>query len=412
VVPPINSSRRLTIAVLIAGAALSSPDPAVGQREAPLALVAAARAIGQELASIRRLDWKGPVDFQVSDRETIRRYATQSLEREMSLEDWAAQTALLSHCGLLPAGADLKDLVVRLYTEQVAGYYDPHRKTFYLADWLPQLLQRAVVAHEVTHALQDQHFDLAAWLGELGPTEDGALARVAVAEGDAMAAMLAYMLAPTGASIDRLPDPADLLAGNSSAIAQAYPAFDQAPEALQRLLLFPYVEGASFVIAALREGGWGSVDALYHDPPASTEQILHPDRYWKTRDQPRSPAPPRRADLGRELSEGSWGEFGTGLILAAALGDSAAATGATGWDGDRYVLYEKPSGEMAYGWTLVWDSANAAQRFATAYAQATTQRFRGSARMTTGASRFRFEAEQRTLEMTWDGDRVQILENY
>jgi hypothetical protein len=224
--------------------------------------------------------------------------------------------------------------------------------------------------------------------------------------------MLAFMLAPTGVSIDRLPDPADLLAGNSSAIAQAYPAFDQAPKALQRLLLFPYVEGASFVIAALREGGWRKVDALYHDPPASTEQILHPDRYWQTRDEPQSPTPPRRAELGRELTTGSWGEFGTGLILATALGDSAAATGATGWDGDRYVLYEKPSGELAYGWTLLWDSPDAAQRFATAYAQATTRRFRGSARMTTGAGRFRFEAEQRKLEMTWNGDRVQILENY
>lgn len=407
-----NSACRLAIVALVAGVLVSSPDTATAQREAPSALVAAAQAVSQDLAAIRRLDWKGPVDFQVSDRETIRQYATQSLEREMSPADWIAQSALLSHCGLLPVGADLKDLVVRLYTEQVAGYYDPHRKTFYLADWLPQLLQRAVVAHEVTHALQDQHFDLTAWLGEFGPTEDGALARVAVAEGDAMAAMLAFMLAPTGASIEQLPDPADLLAGNSSAIAQAYPAFDQAPKALQRLLLFPYVEGASFVIAALREGGWGSVDTLYRDPPASTEQILHPDRYWQTRDRPQTPTPPRRDELGQELTEGSWGEFGTGLILATALGDSAAATGATGWDGDRYVLYEKPSGELAYGWTLLWDSADAAERFATAYAQATTQRFRGSARMTTGVGRFSFEAEQRTLEMTWEGDRVQILENY
>lgn len=407
-----NSACRLAIIALMAGALISSPNPVAAQREAPSALVIAARAVGQELAAIRQLDWRGPVDFQVSDRETIRQYATQSLEREMSPADWIAQSALLSHCGLLPVGADLKDLVVRLYTEQVAGYYDPHRKTFYLADWLPELLQRAVVAHEVTHALQDQHFDLSAWLGELGPTEDAALARVAVAEGDAMAAMLAFMLAPTGASIEQLPDPADLLAGNSGAIAQAYPAFDQAPKALQRLLLFPYVEGASFVIATLREGGWESVDALYRDPPASTEQILHPERYWQARDQPRTPTPPRREELGRELTDGSWGEFGTGLILAAALGDSMAANGAAGWDGDRYVLYEKPSGELAYGWTLVWDSADAAERFASTYAEATAQRFRGSARMTTGAGRFRFEAERRTLEMTWDGDRVQILENY
>jgi hypothetical protein len=120
------------------------PAPALAQREAPAALLAAARAVSREVAGIRHLEWLRPVDFQVSDRATIRRFAQASLDREMSADQWAAYEALLEHCGLLPAGVDLRDLVVRLYAEQVAGYYEPARKTFYLADWLPQLLQRGV----------------------------------------------------------------------------------------------------------------------------------------------------------------------------------------------------------------------------------------------------------------------------
>lgn len=403
-----RSPRILAFALL---ASAVTATPARSQQPAPAALVEAARAIGDDIAAVRGLDWRGSVDFRVSDRETIRRFATESLERQMPPREWATQSALLQHCGLLPAGVDLKELVVRLYTEQVAGYYDPQVKTFYLADWLPQLLQTAVVAHEITHALQDQHFDLATWLGEASPADDTSLARVSVTEGDAMAAMLAYLLIPAGVSIDQLPDPATLLQGESQAIAQAYPTFDQAPRALQRILLFPYVEGTGFVLAALREGGWRSVDALYVDPPTSTEQILHPSLYWENRDEPRPVAAPRRRDGSEVLTEGSWGEFGTGLILEAALGEPAAES-ASGWDGDRYALYRRTDGSLAYDWTLVWDTPQDARRFARSYAQATVTRFSESAHITTAEDRFVFEGPERRLDMRWTGDRVEIHESH
>ncbi|HUP01730.1 MAG TPA: DUF6782 family putative metallopeptidase, partial [Gemmatimonadota bacterium] len=317
------------LALLLAALAIAAtPLPLPAQREPPAALIAAARAVAREVAGIRGLGWLGAVDFEVSDRATIRRYAQGALDREMSLSDWRAYEALLQHCGLIPDTLDLRELVVGLYTEQVAGYYDPHEKTFYLADWLPRLLQRAVVAHEATHALQDQHFDLVSWLEGRPATEDETLARAAVVEGDAMAAMLAYLLAPAGIGPAELPDVAGLLKSRSAQVAQAFPTFDRAPAALQRLLLFPYVEGSGFVLAALREGGWEAVDRLYRDPPGSTEQILHPEKYRAPRDDPRRPDTPAADATGATrplLAEGSWGEFGTRLILSAALGDSAGA---------------------------------------------------------------------------------------
>jgi hypothetical protein len=311
---------------------------------------------------------------------------------------------------MIPPGTDLEGLVVGLYAEQIAGYYDPPRETFYLADWLPQLLQRGVVAHEVTHALQDQHFDLERWLTDVPPTEDGSLARAAVAEGDAMAAMIAYLLEPMGAGVEDLPPLSDLI-GGQGAVAGAYPSFEAAPEALQRLLLFPYVEGSDFVREALARGGWDAVDRLYRDPPASSEQILHPDRYFDARDEPRAPALAGEEAGPEPLTEGSWGEFGTRLALAAALADTALpALAASGWDGDRFALWSEPHGGLRYVWVSVWDSPAFAERFAEAYAQAATDRTPGSARITTGEDHFELAAGGRTLHIVRRGDRVEIRE--
>jgi len=410
--PPTGGRRRATLGLALATALLAPARLSAQKAAGTDSLVAMARAVAREVAGIRHLDWRGPIDFQVSDRATIREYARRTLDREMSPERWAAYRMLLVHTGLVPAGLDLHDLVVQMYAEQVAGYYDPGRKTFFLADWLPPLLQRGVVAHEATHALQDQHFDLPHWLGAVPPEEDGALARSAVTEGDAMIVMLAYLLVPTGLELEDLPEVGQLLRGHGQDLGQAYPTFESAPPALQRLLLFPYVEGATFVLAAVRHGGWSAVDSLYRSPPASTEQILHPERYWRSPDPPTAVAVPTGPAGDHLLTSGSWGEFGTRLILEAGLGDSLAARqAAEGWDGDRYALFRSPDGRTGYAWSLIWDSPRAAERFALTYAQAVARRFPGPARMTTGAGRFAYHVERRDLELRWSGTRVEIRED-
>lgn len=396
---------RLATAVLLCLA-----TPAIAQTPAPARLLAEARAIARQVAAIRGLPIERPIDFEVSDRASVQAYARASMARQMPSRRWADYQALLVHTGLIPPGTDLEELVVELYAEQIAGYYDPARKTFYLADWLPELLQRGVVAHEVTHALQDQHFDLERWLAEVSPTEDGSLARAAVAEGDAMASMIAYLLEPVGAAVEDLPPLSALLEGQAGAISDAYPSFQAAPPALQRLLMFPYVEGSDFVRAALGRGGWRAVDRLYADPPASTEQILHPERYFGARDEPRAiDLPPEAA--GEPLVRGSWGEFGTALVLGAALADSALpALAARGWDGDRYGLWRLPGGGVSYVWVTAWDAPSDAARFADAYAQGALDRVAGAARITTAEGRFELVAGGRTLVLVRRADQVEIRE--
>jgi hypothetical protein len=397
----------LALFVILAAA----PGTARAQREAPAALVAAARAVSREISGIRGLPWKEPVAFQVSDRATIQSYAEAALAREMSPAEWDAYGELLAFTGLVPRDLDLQELVADLYAEQIAGYYDPHLQTFYLADWLPPLLQRAVVAHEATHALQDQHFDLERWMGEVPSTEDGALARGAVVEGEAMAVMLAYLLAPTGMTVDQVPDVGSLMQGPGGDMAGTFPSFANAPPALQRILLFPYVEGSRFVIEGLRQDGWEALDRLYADPPASTEQILHPARYWETRDPPTSLEIPR-GDPGMErVIAGSWGELGVQLILAGGISDSLAGGPARGWDGDRFALYRGEGGAHRFAWSSAWDTPRDAEEFALAYAQALARRFPGPARIETGTGRYSFQAPGRSVAIRWSGRRVEVREN-
>ncbi|HSF01407.1 MAG TPA: hypothetical protein VLA62_00260, partial [Solirubrobacterales bacterium] len=222
--------------------------------------------------------------------------------------------------------------------------------------------------------------------------------------------MLAYLLGPMGVRPESLPDVGQLLAGQAGAIGQGFPTFAAAPPGLQRLFLFPYVEGSAFAQAGLRHGGWAAIDSLYADPPASTEQILHPERYWDARDPPRPVELPAGAP-GEPWISGSWGEVGVQIVLAVALADTAAVRGAAqGWDGDRYALYKR-DGDPAFAWTLLWDTPRNAERFARAYAQATVRRFPGPARLTTGVGRFVFEGDGRRLDLRWSGNRVEVREN-
>ena len=95
--------------------------------------------------------------------------------------------------------------MIDLLTEQIAGLYDPKAREFYMADWIPLEDQRMVMAHELTHALQDQHFQIDAWVKAAQPNDDAEMAREAVLEGSAMAAMVDYLLQGTGRSVQDLP---------------------------------------------------------------------------------------------------------------------------------------------------------------------------------------------------------------
>ena len=260
--------------------------------------------------------------------------------------------------------------MVELLTEQIAGLYDPKSHEFYIANWIPLEDQRMVMAHELTHALQDQHFQIETWLKAARPNDDAELAREAFLEGSAMAAMVDYLLLGTGKSIANMPefDPSILTGDIGSS-----PSLQKAPLFIKDSLVFPYFAGMTFTAAELKPGGWSSLQKVFLTAPASTQQIMHPDLYKSGHVPSAVTLPSIDTSLGKswkKLDENLMGEFGWLEILKQFLGDARAKPLASAWEGDRYQLFEnQPSKRLLLISRLHLSSQENAVRFFGQYSE-------------------------------------------
>ena len=363
---------------------LMAPSPerlsAVEQTTRPSALNLV-EGILAEVSRLRGLPVRHPVKAGIQSRAEIERHLVDDLNKRISPEDFDAAAKALIAFGLAPRGFDYRDLLLRILTEQVAGYYRPKTKTLYLADWLTLEEQRLVMVHELVHALQDQHFDLTRF--EEGPKgeSDRDLAVQALIEGEAMGVMLTYMLKPQGLDLTSIPIPL-------TAIFEQLRAMDDdrsrvlqsAPAAVRESLLFPYTYGTAFIQYLVQRDSWARVSRAYADPPDSTEQILHPGKFL-SRDRPvRIRLSDVRSLLGpsvrKRLTDRN-GEFGYRLILHEYVDRRTAERAAEGWEGDQFALYEDArTGHLILVHLSTWESEAEAYEFADAYARRTTRRYK------------------------------------
>ncbi len=271
-----------------------------------------------------------------------------------------ADAEVLVMLGLVPPGTDLGDAVASTLGEAVAGYYDPRTGRLRVVEGAQtgnRVLYEMVLAHELTHALEDQAFGFD--LDVLAAGGDRALARTALIEGTATALMYRYVAERFGAE--------ELFGGLA---ASAFQGTGDLPPFLTAQLVFPYTGGESFVARLLEVGnrGWSVVDAaLRFRPPASTEQILHPDAYLRLERPRRVSLAGPLAALGpgwRPALRTTFGEWQTQKLLARAGGTGSTAA-AAGWGGDRYALLERGD-ERALAMRWTWDSARDAAEFAAA----------------------------------------------
>ncbi|NWG12442.1 MAG: hypothetical protein HXY20_02780 [Acidobacteria bacterium] len=358
------------LALCIVGG-VSAAVHAVVQEDAARQLLETADEIVQQVAKIRGLVPKAPINKGVKTKEEISEYLVRSVSKHYDEKELSREGKLLEKAGFIPDGSQYKDLVMRLLTEQVGGYYDPDEKTFFIAGWLPMEQQRPVMVHELTHALQDQHFDLGRLLDEDArlKNDDRALARKAVFEGDGMAVMLDYLLQPMGKTFLQLPDLVFVMRSQFTLMDSQFAVFRDAPMFLKETLLFPYGYGAAF-LQKVRAGDqpWSSVDKIYGDLPESTEQIIHAEKYLTIRD---SPAPLPEEDVARTFGErwrkgyeNVFGEFSLFLLLKIHLGEERSKRAAAGWDGDRVRLVEDVSGDRSFVLLeSVWDTEDEAEEF-------------------------------------------------
>jgi len=267
--------------------------------------------------------------------------------------------------GVLPADYDLQRLFLDLLEEQVSAYYDPRGKVMVVGDWLPPEQQRAALVHELVHALQDRELPIDTFIGPDPGQGDRLLARQALIEGEAVALTFDLMLKPQGMDISRLPD-LSMTQGLITTSAGG-PVIDKAPKFVRDILLFPYVEGLGFIYQFRKRQPWSGVSALYKDPPRSTTQILHPEKYLDAREDPLAVVIP---DLSRLLpgshlvSEDDLGEFSLGAVLAFHLGDTEGPRAAAGWRGDRYRIWENTTGRFTIAYRVIMTDAQVATTLA------------------------------------------------
>lgn len=324
---------------------------------------------------IRGLKFTGPVAVETLDRSQLSGHIRAQISKTLpySIGDWER---ILRALLLIDESADQGfSSLLELYDSQVLAYYDPGSKTYFAVKQMPAAVsslvpaavaEESVAIHELTHALQDQRFDIGKTDFELRRDTDAAMAHHALLEGEATLVMLAYLTAKSGVSLDEVVKSDMLLdmlvaaAGNDSSFATNGPRY------YGEMLKFPYIQGLRYVIDAYRRGGWKEIDRLHADPPRSTSELLHG----------RSDSVPRRAvwstasPTSDVLSVEHLGEFHWAFL--------AGAGNARGWIDDRVTIAQNARCETTTLVETEWESDDAARRFHDAYRRMLDDRGAGS----------------------------------
>lgn len=380
---PLRPSRRLAALSFAALAAASmstvTAQDAASQEHPAVKAVARIRA---EVARMRGLQYQADVKVGVKSPAEIRTMVLGDFEKEAPAEDMAKQEKVYKQLGLIPPEYDLRARMIDFLSEQIGGYYDPEKKELFLVDQTQggaaqvpgaqEAMDEMVMAHELHHALQDQNYDLSRWMELLSSHDDRIQGYKSLVEGEAQLVGMTYLFKKMGrgdvdiAAFNRMQD----MAMRFSPEAQK---MRDVPPYLLENMMFPYTQGAEFVQAMQRKLGWERIGQAFNDPPMSTEQVLHPEKFLGAeRDEPTElMLPGFEAVLGKdaeELHENTLGEFNVTLLLRARGASKAvAAKAAAGWDGDRFKGYQTKDGRTVIVWLSTWDSEQEAQEFEAAY---------------------------------------------
>jgi len=301
------------------------------------------------------LTFRTPPRSSLRSKEQVRAYLLAKLDEELPPERMRGLETAYRLFGLLPDTLALRALLLDLYAEQVAGYYDPDSATLFGVAGADRAQLRLVLAHEMVHALQGQYLPLDSILKSTA-NNDRLTAAQSVLEGQATLASIA-VLAP-GQNVAATPQFWEMYRDQVRQQQAAMPVFARAPLVVREALIFPYLDGAEFM------HWWetaGPKDTMPYGPrmPVSTEQILHPDRYARGD----NPVPVSFAPDQGVVYEDALGENEIRVLLASLAGsDEVQTVVPIGWGGDRFRVYQSPDGP-ALVWYVVWDDQRSADRF-------------------------------------------------
>jgi hypothetical protein len=353
-----------------------------GARAAPAGQAdAVVEEIQRQVSQIRGLDVRTTTPVVTLSRAALVERLSRAINTDQSVREFLTSQMLLEVLGAMKRGFDLRELQLRLLTEQTVAVYDFDARSIYLvADYAAGgdlgADARLVVAHELTHALQDQHFGLKRVLPDDAENSDAATAARALVEGDAMLTMRIW-----GRQFLR---PNEKRTLGDDAIGKD-PVLDSAPPLVRGELLFPYDAGWVFAQLLFQDGGYAAIDRAFARPPRSTEQILHPEKY-AANEAPVAVELPR---LERGLG-GSWitrrtdvfGELVLRLLLEPSVGWPVAEAAAAGWGGDAYSILEDADGRRVVAMVTVWDTEGDAAEMYNAFVRSIPAQYQANAQRT------------------------------
>jgi len=339
---------------------------------------------------------KKQVKRRLTSRDEVVAYLTKHMKDE-DVKRLQRSELVLKKFGLLPREFDMEKLLVDLLREEVAGYYDPKTKTVNLLDWVPLEEQEPVLAHELTHALQDQTIGLDKWmkkgdkdLGEIkkDPTPEDIEndevddAREAVVEGQAQAMMFQYALAPAGRSIVDSPDLVEGMETETLTGTSNTKVFNGAPIFMKESLTFPYSYGMNFIVKLWEVGGKEKAfAAVLANPPRTTRQIMQPETYIAEEKIKPMPVPEFKRDFKDyiKFDIGAMGEFDVAVLIEQYAGKELSKRLYPDWRGGYYYA-ARPKNDATAPLGLLyvsrWSSAERAAEFAGIYARSLGQRYK------------------------------------
>ncbi len=358
--------------------AASNTQPAIATKTAaavPTIMSSAAvqqefDTIGSQTEKTRGLKFKQKVDASLMTRDDLAKYQEDEFRRTNPPSELAKYEKFLRVLALVPPNFDLTRTYIDLLNEQVLGFYDSETKRLYMVvdSGDPNKLNPLVkftAEHELTHALQDQNFDLKKVLPQRKPADkewndDLQYALTALVEGDAVQSQLVWI---QGGNLKQ----ADLQEMLKSLSSFSSDKLDKSPLILRETLTFPYQEGAAFVAQLYKNGGWAAVDKAFSEQlPQSTSQILHSDKYDK-RIAPISVQLPSQVDIlgngWQSIEINVMGEMQARVWLQGALDKTAASQAVKAWAGDKFQVVENAQGALGVVWRSQWDSPAAATDF-------------------------------------------------
>ena len=382
---------------------------------------------------------KHSVKRKLITREAVARYVEDRMRDDKDTQRLERSQAVLIKFGLLPPNFDLHTEFLRLLREQVAAYYDSKTKTVNLLDWVPPDQQKPVLAHELTHALQDQYVGLEKWELAGGKEDDSPLpdnqeevveeaqaAREALAEGQAMIVLLDYSLAPLGMNVLKAPEAVETLRAGMGDSADS-PIFSAAPMYLRESMLMPYTFGSDFVNYVLQHRGKDAAfGGALEKPPLSTRQVMEPETYLKGE----TVEPLKIPDLDKLVGPnyerydfGGIGEFDVYLLAKQYAPDKDPKNYYANWRGGYYLAVHAkgaPEDRIALLYVSRWDSPEAAQEFAAVYEKYVPNRYpRWSKEESTPTSdstdeisRWREGPEAERVQVLQDSSDLLILEGF